>query len=275
MPSGITATQLITKLTGVTQSVLTRCSDDCYYVVKFTNNPEGLIALLGEVITARLGQHLGLPIPSFEYVQVGHWLLKGSPNIRISVGAGSREYDAGIHFGSRIVCQSDGAVHGSYLSEPSLMSRVADCTSLAGALVLDAWTGGSDRREVIFARSGPGESCNPLFIDHHRSFFKWRHRTMSFSDIPYYFRSEFYDFIRGWQSFEPWLSVAEETNAGTLQDLMGDLPSEWNVNPAVRKEIVAHLLLRRSLIAPQITRLREIERYLFPNWKGALFVREA
>ena len=272
MQSRVDATQFIGKLRGATQSVLTRCSNDCYYVVKFTNNPEGLIAILSEVITARLGSHLGLPMPSFEYIHVGKWLLDHSPDIRISVGGTSTNYDPGLHFGSKTPCRSEGA-NGLCLPSPLLIARIADPATFAGALVLDAWTGGADRREVIFARSALSGPSQPQFIDHHQSFNGWDDPFRSPNSTPHYFRTEFYDFIRGWLSFEPWLSIAETTNSNTLHALVRNVAPEWHVSQSFQDAIVTHLIRRQRLIRSQIAHLRDRETSLFLNWNRAQSVR--
>ena len=273
MPLQVNATQFIKKLRGATQSVLTRCSDDCLYVVKFANNPEGLISILSEVITARLGRHLGLPMPSFEYIHVGKWLLEHSPSIMMIVDGKYRNYDAGIHFGSKTNRLAGQTSNGLCLPELSLSSQIADPGTFAGALVLDAWTGGSDCREVIFSRSGPAASPHPLFIDHHRNLNGWQDSTSHVNSTAHYFRPEFYDFIRGWQSFEPWLSTAETTNRKTLCDLVHDLAPEWHVGPGFRNEIVAHLGRRQHLIRFQIANLRDRGVPLFLNWNGTTTLR--
>ena len=75
------AVQFVRKLRGSSHSVLTRCSDDHYYVVKFTNNPNGLTALKREVITTRLARRLSLPVPDYSFVYVSDWLLAHTPEI--------------------------------------------------------------------------------------------------------------------------------------------------------------------------------------------------
>jgi hypothetical protein len=272
-PVQVHATQFIKRLKGATQSVLTRCSDDGYYVVKFTNNPEGLIALLSEVITARLGRHLGLPIPLFEYIHVDDWLLQHSPGVLMCVDGIYTKYDAGVHFGSKTPCKADGAVEGLCFSASSRIARVDNLATFAGALVLDAWTGGANRREVVFARAGLALSYQPLFIDHHRSLNGWKYAARCPDNTPHYFRPEFYHFVEGWLSFEPWLTIAETTNHNTLQALVADIAPEWHVAKGFRSAIVTHLIRRQSLIRGQIEHLRDLSFSLFPNWHERLTLR--
>jgi hypothetical protein len=273
MKGRIDATQFIKKLRGTTQSVLTRCSDDCFYVVKFTNNPEGLIALLSEVITARLGRHLGLPIPLFEYIHVGDWLLNHSPEIAMCVDGIYTKYDAGIHFGSKTPCGADGAVRGVCFSAPLLIARVDDLATFAGALVLDAWTGGANRREVVFARAGLALSYQPLFMDHHLSLNGWKYKARCPADTPHYFRPEFYDSVESWLSFEPWLTIAETTDRNTLRALVANIAPEWHVDQGFQAAVVTHLIARQGLIRGQIERLRDLRDGLFLNWHETLASR--
>ena len=82
----ISANMLIKKQRGMSQSVLAKCSDGGYYVLKFKNNPQGLNALVSEVTTARLGRLLGLPVPRYAFVDVSEQLMRHTPGIVIEEG---------------------------------------------------------------------------------------------------------------------------------------------------------------------------------------------
>ncbi|MGA8429356.1 MAG: hypothetical protein WB729_06015 [Candidatus Sulfotelmatobacter sp.] len=52
----------------------------------------------------------------------------------------------------------------------------------------------------------------------------------TFPDYPLrgvYARNEVYGTVRGWESFEPWLSRVEKMDEGILWRLAGEIPPDW------------------------------------------------
>ena len=256
MDTCISANILIEKLRGVSQSVLARCSDGGYYVLKFKNNPQGLNALVSEVVTARLGHFLGLPVPAYAFVQVSDQLTR-NPEFVMENGDLRLSYEAGIQFGSKTALDDFGTTQ--------VIDYMPGLPAFAGALVLDAWTGNTDFRQVVYVKSPRLVGYQPVFIDHDRSFAPFLDPA-SEKHYPAINFPEFYDFVRGWGSFEPWLTIAETSGRAQLEGLVTGFPREWGVSDEFSALLLEYLLNRTDGIRARIECLRDGRLVRFKNW---------
>src|ERR1700674_4174447 len=248
----ISANMLIKKQRGMSQSVLAKCSDGGYYVLKFKNNPQGLNALVSEVTTARLGRLLGLPVPRYAFVDVSEQLMRHTPAIVIEEGDLRTQYEAGIQFGAETAIDASGATQVFDYMPPSLVRWVDNLPEFAGALVLDAWTGNTDFRQVVYVKTPTSMVLKPMFIDHDRSlapFFD----PKSERALPAIHFPDFYDLDRGWGSFEPWLTIAETAGHTELEPLVIGFPPEWKVSDQLSAELLEYLIKRRGEIRRRIS----------------------
>ena len=265
MDTCISAMILIKKQRGMTQSVLARCSDGGYYVLKFKNNPQGLNALVSEVVAARLGHFLRLPVPEYAFVDVSDQLTSHNPDIAIEQGDLRIDYKAGVQFGSKTAFDDSGTTQVVDYMPGSLSRWVEDLPAFAGALVLDAWTGNTDFRQVVYVKSPHSLTFKPIFIDHDRSFAPFFDPTSERS-LPATHFAEFYDFVRGWGSFEPWLTIAETAGAAQLEALVAGFPQEWEVPDQLSNQLLKYLLKRTSKIRTRIERLCDGRLVSLRNW---------
>lgn len=249
----------------MTQSVLAICSDDRYYVLKFKNNPRGLNALVSEVVAARLGHFLGLPVPAYAYVDVSDHVISLTPGIVIDQKDLRISYEAGVQFGSKTALVSSGATQVIDYIPASLIRWVDELPTFAGALVLDAWTGNTDFRQVVYVKSPCSLVFKPIFIDHDRSFAPF-FDPKSERPLPACHFSEFYDFVRGWGSFEPWLTIAETAGRTELGAMVIGFPPEWEVSAQMSADLLEYLLERKSEIRSRIERLCYGKILRFQNW---------
>ena len=77
-------------------------------------------------------------------------------------------------------------------------------------LVLDKWTGNANGRQAAFWRKLREKKYTASFIDQGYCF---NAGEWTFPDYPLrgvYARNEVYESVRGWESFEPWLSRVEK-----------------------------------------------------------------
>lgn len=248
----------------MSQSVLAKCSDGGYYVLKFKNNPQGVNALVSEVVTARLGHFLGLPVPEFAFVDVSD-RLTNDPAIVIEQGDLRLNYEAGVQFGSKTAIDESGATQVVDYMPGSLARWVEDLPAFAGALVLDAWTGNTDFRQVVYVKSPHSMVFKPIFIDHDRSFAPF-FDPASEKCFPATHFPEFYDFVRGWGSFEPWLTIAETAGRTQLEALVSGFPQEWHVSDQLSAQLIEYLLRRTRKIRTMIERLCDGRLVRLKNW---------
>src|SRR5437868_10610273 len=117
MGASILAVQHIRRMRGGSQSHLMRASDGGYYVTKFRNNPQHVRVLANEMFATRLGQHLRLPMPRVELIEVSGWLVENTPELRIQMRGVTEMCSAGRQVASRYVSDATNATVLDYLPE--------------------------------------------------------------------------------------------------------------------------------------------------------------
>jgi hypothetical protein len=243
-----------------------RCSDGNYYVVKFRNNPQHLRVLVNEMLATRLAERAGLPVPATEVVQVDEWLIEHTPELSIQLAHNTIRCQAGLQFGSRYVVDPlEGQVFDYLPME--LLNRVRNVGTFAGMLVLDKWTGNANGRQAAFWRKSREKLYTASFIDQGYCF---NAGEWTFPDYPLrgvYGRNEVYEGVRGWESFEPWLSRVEKLEDDVVWDLAGEIPPEWYEGEWDELEKLAETLLsRRGVVRELIEGFRSSARRPFPGW---------
>src|SRR5579864_7920205 len=146
----ISAIRHLRPLRGGAQAHLLRASDGACYVTKFQNNPQHIRVLANEIIATRLGQMLGLPIPSIVIMEVSDWLISNSPEMRIRLGGNSEPCSSGRQLGSFYGRGEGDGVFFDYLPG-SALPAVDNLGDFARVLVLDKWCSNSDGRQAIFS----------------------------------------------------------------------------------------------------------------------------
>jgi len=252
---------------GGAQSQLMLGADGNLWVVKFKNNPQHLRVLANELIATRIAEAVGLSVPKSDVVEVSGWLIENSPEMMMDLGKGQRERCAsGLQFGSRFV---GGLMPGQvvdYLPEPQ-MDGVRNLAEFAGMLVVDKWTGNCNGRQAVFERRPRERKYRATFIDQGYCF---NAGDWTFPDAPLrgvFARNQVYARVRGWESFEPWLSRVEEFAADGLRKVAEEIPPEWyGGDPGVIERLMETLLNRRLRVRELIEQFRESNREPFPQW---------
>jgi HipA-like kinase len=243
-----------------------RCSDGQFYVVKFRNNPQHTRVLANEMLATRLAERTGLPVPMTEVVEVGDWLVKHTPELSIQLAHDTIQCQAGLEFGSRyVVSPLQGQVF-DYLPV-EMLDRVRNLETFAGMLVVDKWTGNANGRQATFWRKLRERKYTACFIDQGYCF---NAGEWTFPDYPLrgvYARNEVYAGVRGWESFEPWLSRIETMEEDVVWTLAGEIPPEWYGGEWDELEkLVRTLIGRREKVRGLIDAFRISPRKPFPGW---------
>jgi hypothetical protein len=254
---------------GGAQSHLMRCDDGHYYVVKFRNNPQHERVLANEFLATRLGEMVGLPVPIGEVVEVPLWLAEHTAELTIVLGSQAIQCEAGLQFGSRyVVSPSEGQVF-DYLP-PELLGRVRNLEAFAGILVLDKWTCNADGRQAAFWRRLREKKYSVAFIDQGYCF---NAGEWTFPDAPLrgvYPRNEVYAGVKGWTSFEPWLSRIERLDDDMIWKVAGQIPPQWYGSAWDDLEgLVRSLLERKAVLRELIRSFGASPRRPFPAWQDA------
>jgi hypothetical protein len=149
------------------------------------------------------------------------------------------------------------------------MARVRNLETFAGILVLDKWTGNADGRQAAFWRKSRETRYTTAFIDQGYCF---NAGDWTFPDHPLqgvYARNRVYEGVRGWNSFEPWLSRIENMEESAVWGLAGEIPPEWYGGQWDELEkLVRTLIARRGSVRELIDAFRLSSRSPFPKWNG-------
>ncbi len=243
-----------------------RCSDGQFYVVKFLNNPQHLRVLANEMLATRLAERAGLRVPVTEVVEVGDWLVEHTSELHVQLAHITVPCKAGLQFGSRyVVSPLEGQVFDYIPVE--MLDRVRNVNEFAGMLVVDKWTGNANGRQAAFWRKLREKKYTASFIDQGYCF---NAGEWTFPDYPLrgvYARDEVYADVKGWESFEPWLSRMETMAADTIWEAANEVPPEWYGGDLSEMEaLVEKLLARRTRIRELIEGFGRSDRKPFPKW---------
>jgi len=260
----IVATRHIRRMPGGSQSHLMLCNDGNLYVVKFCNNPQHYKVLANEMLVTRLAGHVGLPVPECAVVEVCEALVDSSLTIQLK--GTTIPCDAGLHFGSRYAVDPlRGQVFDFFPS--AMLNRVRNLETFAGMLAMDKWTGNADNRQAVFVRQSREKMYQSRFIDHGYCFnagawtFPDRALWGLFPD------RAVYALVRGWESFEPWLSRIERFNEDVTWRFAEAIPVEWYSGDWYALEsLMERLLNRRKVVRRLLIELRDAPHNLFPKW---------
>lgn len=264
----VLATQQIRRMRGGAQSHLMLGDDGVPYVVKFQNNPQDLRVLVNEWVATHLARIIGLPSPPCEVVEVTSWLIENSGELNISIGNSVERCLPGLHFGSQFV---GGLMPGSsvdYLPEQQL-AEVRNMRDFAGMLTFDKWTCNSNGRQAVFHRKQRERKYTATFIDHG---FCFGAGEWTFHDAPLrgvFARNLVYEGIKGWESFEPWMTRIREVAVDRIWQIAEQIPPEWyRADVEALEQLVERVYARRERVPEWISAFRESSREPFPNWKG-------
>ena len=263
----VLAVQAIRRMRGGAQSQLMLGADGKLWVVKFQNNPQDLRVLANELIATRLAAAVGLTVPASDVVEVTEWLVANTLDMFVERPKGQRErYRAGLQFGSQFV---GGLMPGQvvdYLPEPQL-DEVRNLGEFAGMLCIDKWAGNCNGRQAVFERKPRERKYRATFIDQG---FCFNAGEWTFPDSPLrgvYQGNRVYAGVKGWESFEPWLSRVEAMKAETLWEIAEAVPPEWyGGDTAVIERLMEQMLRRRSRVRELIVAFRDSNREPFPMW---------
>jgi hypothetical protein len=255
---------------GGSQPHLMRCEDGENYVVKFRNNPQHVRILANEMLAARLALLIGLPAAPPAFVDVPYDLIAANPLLAVEVGARRERCLPGVQFGSRFPGRPGKTLVVDFLPD-SLLRRVVNLEAVfLGAFVFDKWTCNCDGRQFVFYRFPDGEekAYRAALIDHG---FCFNDGDWTFPDSPIrslYPRRFVYESVRGFRSFEPYLSRIENLEAAEIEGCVGNIPEEWCETS--RKDlfrVAEKLFERRRKLRQALVDAKNSDFRPFPNWK--------
>lgn len=262
------AVEYVRRMRGGAQAHLLRCEDQAYYVTKFQNNPQHLRILANEMLAAQLATALGLPVGRPEVVEVPGELVAHTPELRIQIGGRWEPCREGFQFGSRFPGEPERVLVHELLPEERL-AEVENLAAFPGILLFDQWTCNTDGRQVLFlSEPAKGRGCRALMIDQG---FCFNAGEWNFPDSPLrglYPSHRVYASVRGWPSFEPYLTRLEALPVAVLDEAATTIPPAWYAADRVALgRLLEELDRRRARIRERILSVRDSTRQPFPNWR--------
>jgi hypothetical protein len=254
---------------GGAHQVSLRADDEQYYVVKFQNNPQHLRVLANEFLALRLAEHVGLPVPLVEVVEVGEWLIANTPELHMQFAGEKIPCKAGQQIGVRYAVDPRVGQVFDYLPE-QLLDRVRNLDAFAGALAFDKWTCNANGRQAVFFRMARERKYTAVLIDFGHCF---NQGDWSFPDSPLrgvYAWNAAYAGVRSWQSFSPWLERIEAFDEQVAYAIGEQIPHEWYGDPDELERLIAQLMKRRRRVRELVEEFRRSTRQPFPNWEEEL-----
>ena len=252
---------------GGAQSHLMFAEDGHYYVVKFQNNPQHIRVLANELLATRIAERIGLPVPIMEILDVNSWLIENTPDLRIRIGSSSVPCQHGLALGARFVL---GPLEGQVFDyiPASALDRVRNLDAFAGMLALDKWTCNTNGRQAVFWKKTRDKKYTATFVDQGYCFNagEWNYPDSPLRGV--YPRNEVYAGVRGWDSFEPWLSRIENIEPSILWEIAETVPPEWYGSTVDDLErLIEQLIARRSRVRELIEAFRDSSRNAFQKWE--------
>ena len=260
-----TALEYIRPMRGGSQAHLMRADDGHFYVIKFTNNPQGSRILANEWLAGRLAQALALPVPPMAIIAVPQRLIAASPDLVRRTGGQAQPCAPGLQFGSRLPGKDPHAPIYDYLPSQA-MAKLDNSSAFAGIFVFDKWTCNCDGRQVIFCRRESGSSLTAFMVDQG---FCFNAGDWNFPDSPLrgvYSHTAVYSNVTGWRSFEPWLTRLERFNESDLFAIGDELPPEWYGDRRALDRLLAALCIRRRTVRDLVWATKCSPRAPFRNW---------
>jgi hypothetical protein len=265
----VLAREVIQRMRGASQPYLLRCADDSSYVVKFQNNPQHVRVLANEMLAGRLAMLIGLPVATPAFVEVPPRLVVGPPPLELEIGPRRVLCFAGLHFGSRFPGVPGQTLVVDFLPD-RLLSKVSNLASVfLGGFAFDKWTCNCNGRQVIFFRSAheQGPAYTALLIDQG---FCFNDGEWSFPDSPIrglYPRRLVYEKVKGFKSFEPFLSRIENLERAQIEECVLQMPEEWcGPDPRQLTRLAEKLYERRGGLRQAIIDAKNSSLRPFPNW---------
>jgi len=221
---------------GSAQAHLLECDNGFFYVVKFSNNPQGGRRVLdNELVSSLLMKRLGIHTPEIAVVNLDREFFKGEPRSpSFSRIESTAMPEIGPHFGSRHVGGPVPATVFDFLPS-AMLPEVVNRGDFLGVMAFDKWVSNADGRQAVFYRARissempgyPSVGWVAQFIDNGLAF---QGRDWTFYDSPVqgiYRQRIVYGRRPSLRDFDPWVSAIMEIDQEMLDGVFMMLPSNW------------------------------------------------
>ncbi len=213
-------------MSGGSQSILVQCSDEKYYVVKMSNNPQGGNTLANETLGSVVVGAVGLPTTTNRIIYISDNFIDSEPALFFDLQFGKQRPSAGIHFGSLFIGQISGLNRPMDYIGRSRIHLIANRHVFLGMYILDSWANHQDHRQAILLKN-PDNTQEAVFIDHGLMF---GGRSWSFNDQPgvsLHLERNVYKGLWREEVVDAWISHFRKVLPDVLRSAVSIVPSRW------------------------------------------------
>ena len=228
-------------LRGGSQPRLMRASDGHLYVVKFQGNPQGSRVLANELLASRLAQHLGLPVPQAEILELP---AKLADSLYFDTPTGPKRICPGLHLGSPLVISPfEGRIYD--FLPPAYAAQIRNQECLTGIQLFDLWTCNRDTRQAVYWKRSQEKKFTVTFIDNGHCFGgpDWKLPTdVAAIGLP----------VRDEGS--SWLAKLDSLPSDLITRLAAEIPTQWYSNDVSRLcDMLVQFVVRRAELRDLLT----------------------
>jgi hypothetical protein len=251
----LSAVKFVRKMKGGAQSILVQCDDDKYYVVKFSDNPQGTNTLANEVLGSIVADAVGLPVAESRVIYISDRFIDSEPRLWFEMESGFRRPPAGRHFGSLLVGQPSGPERPSEYISPSQTHTITNRSAFLGMYILDVWANHQDNRQAIFLKPSHSNSRKVIFIDHGHMFggSKWNFQERP--GIACHLEGSVYSELWHDEAASSWISHFRTIIPDVLRFTTSIIPPEWYNGdlPCLMEKLINRLLHLAELVKIDMT----------------------
>jgi hypothetical protein len=215
-------------LRGGSQPILARATDGLWYVVKFTNNPQGPNVPFNESMGSELYRGCGLAGPKWKSLLVTDFFLDQNPDCWLQTPEGSLRPSPGLCFGSRFL--GENIQCPLEILPGTSFGRVRNHTSFWLAWLIDICAGHCDNRQAVFLEDGKG-GLDAFFLDHGHLFRGPKGETRQHFQASRYLDSRIYQKLSSRQLLR-FQMVVQNLNVNGLWQRAQTLPEDWKTKSA-------------------------------------------
>lgn len=226
-PSHIT--KYMCKLRGGSQPIFIRASDGLFYVVKFTNNPQGANVLFNESIGTELYRAYKLPVPEWKSLLVTDAFLDENPGCWMETADKRLRPASGMCFGSRFLFGDNNRL--LEILPGTSFKRVHNRLNFWLAWLIDICAGHTDNRQAIFTEDRRG-GLDAFFVDHGHLFGGPNGEESRLLPASRYYDPRIYQSVspRHLRSFQ---DAVKGLNVDCLWQKVLALPDDWKTRSAI------------------------------------------
>ncbi|PPA70166.1 HipA family kinase [Jeotgalibacillus proteolyticus] len=250
---------------GKTKPALMK-TDEGFYVVKFSQNADGIKVLINEIICYQIAVMMGVPIPQAALINVEQEVIDADERLQ------EMEVKPGIHFGSHFLKKAQPSIQQPYLN---LAKNTEDIPSI---ILFDQIIYNNDRTEnkgnILFDL----KEREIVAIDHSHPFkigALWNETHLrQIQDEEFCLVRDFHGhnyrvllkYVNGHNPFNTALQRLSNIDKTKIEECFDIIPEGWELSTAEKNALIEFIWHRIENVESLLVLLHE----QCPHWKGGI-----